>query len=79
MIGKQGGRQQVSLGNGCGTVGVAIHEVMHALGFFHEQSRRDRDKYITVNFNNINRRKISIILQCYFLTEMSALIELFQI
>ena len=57
MIGRQGGKQQISLGNGCGQIGVAIHEIMHALGFFHEQSRRDRDNYITINFGNINRRK----------------------
>ena len=59
MIGRQGGRQQVSLGNGCGTTGVAIHEMMHALGFFHEQSRRDRDGYIRIEWNNIPGRKYS--------------------
>lgn len=56
MIGRQRGRQQISLGNGCGTKGVAIHEMMHALGFYHEQSRLDRDRYIRINWNNINRR-----------------------
>jgi len=56
MIGRVGGRQQISLGNGCGTVGVAIHEMMHALGFFHEQSRRDRDSYIRIMWNNIPGR-----------------------
>nr|CAJ57449.1 astacin 3 [Hydractinia echinata] len=55
-IGRQRGRQQISLANGCGTKGVAIHEMMHALGFYHEQSRLDRDKYITIHWNNINKR-----------------------
>lgn len=55
MIGRQGGRQEVSLGRGCETKGVTIHEIMHALGFFHEQSRRDRDRYVRIMWQNIPR------------------------
>ena len=32
MIGRTGGKQQISLGYGCEHVGVAVHEMMHALG-----------------------------------------------
>eukprot|EP00795_Rhopilema_esculentum_P016336 gene16336-7726_t len=52
-IGRQGGQQEVSIGRGCEYKATTIHEIMHAIGFYHEQSRRDRDNYITVNFNNI--------------------------
>lgn len=54
-IGKIGGRQVIEIGDRCGskTRGSATHEIMHALGFYHEQSRDDRDRFITVNGSNI--------------------------
>lgn len=43
-IGMIGGRQEIKLYND--HVGVAIHEISHALGLFHEQSRSDRNSWI---------------------------------
>ncbi|XGW12667.1 hypothetical protein V3C99_013383, partial [Haemonchus contortus] len=42
------GQQLISIGPGCEPFGVSSHEVAHALGLFHEQSRFDRDNWITV-------------------------------
>eukprot|EP00112_Aurelia_sp_Birch-Aquarium-sp1_P014252 Seg3064.2 transcript_id=Seg3064.2/GoldUCD/mRNA.D3Y31 product="Zinc metalloproteinase nas-4" protein_id=Seg3064.2/GoldUCD/D3Y31 len=56
-VGKQRGEQQISLANPyCLLKGIAMHEMMHCAGFYHEQSRRDRDKHIKVYFKNINSR-----------------------
>ncbi len=51
-VGMQGGMQPIGLATGCST-GSTIHEIGHALGLWHEQSRIDRDDHITVHFDNI--------------------------
>jgi len=54
QVGRRGGRQEISLGNGCWYSHTVSHEIMHALGFWHEQMRPDRDQHVYVNFNNIS-------------------------
>ncbi|KAL9972724.1 hypothetical protein ACROYT_G019087 [Oculina patagonica] len=45
--------QVVSIGFGCEHEPIVLHELMHTVGFFHTNSRPDRDAYVIVNTQNI--------------------------
>ncbi|XP_014879731.1 low choriolytic enzyme-like, partial [Poecilia latipinna] len=54
FIGRQSGGQFISLErHGCLEHGTIQHEVLHALGFHHEQARSDRDEHVEILFENI--------------------------
>lgn len=63
-VGRYGGPQILSLQppddrsqNCLGSEGRALHELLHALGIFHEQSRADRDKFVKIHLDNVIPRK----------------------
>lgn len=51
-VGRRGGAQAVTLEDGC-TAPPIIHEIGHTVGFWHEQSRLDRNFHVTVLYENI--------------------------
>ncbi len=53
FVGRQKGKQVVNLAPRCNTMNT-VHEIGHALGLWHEQSRADRDMYVLIMWENID-------------------------
>lgn len=53
-VGMIGGRQFINLPDDC-PLGSVIHEIGHALGMYHTQSRQDRDLFVSVNYDGIEK------------------------
>ena len=74
-VGVQGGKQDVSVGRWCG-FGAAVHELSHALGMHHEQSRCDRDAYVEILWQNIQQgMDYNFFAQCDGYTDVLAYAE----
>lgn len=55
------GSQIVNLGPGCELMGMAIHQILHALGMAHEIARSDRNSYLSFNTDSSASRTTSTI------------------
>ena len=53
QIGMRGGRQVIRL-TANSPVGTVVHEILHAIGIYHEQSRSDRDSFVEIRWQNID-------------------------
>lgn len=58
-LGRIGGKQIVTLQqNGCMSRGTIIHELIHALGYDHMHSHSDRDKFVSILFENVESKNL---------------------
>jgi len=58
FVGRVGGVQKLTTSVKC-ELGNVIHELGHAIGLWHEHSRRDRDNYIQIIEENIVNQQFS--------------------
>lgn len=72
FIGMKGGRQIINLERGVFILGNVIHEIGHAIGFYHEQSRNDRNNFIQVFYNNVVPNNSNTIYQFRTYTEQGS-------
>ncbi|PNJ76940.1 BMP1 isoform 11 [Pongo abelii] len=48
-----GGPQAISIGKNCDKFGIVVHELGHVVGFWHEHTRPDRDRHVSIVRENI--------------------------
>jgi Astacin (Peptidase family M12A)/Divergent InlB B-repeat domain/Abnormal spindle-like microcephaly-assoc'd, ASPM-SPD-2-Hydin len=73
-VGRAGGMQNIG-GSGSCTVATILHEMGHTVGLWHEQSRPDRDTYVSVNYNNLIKGSISNFNPIYDNAQVSTLFD----
>lgn len=58
------GKQVLSIGTNCDRIATIEHEFLHALGFWHEQSRSDRDDYVRIMWDYISEGTERLTVTC---------------
>lgn len=56
-LGRIGGQQPISLGNGCTDPAIILHEIIHTLGYTHMHNHKERDDLFDIKWENIEENK----------------------
>lgn len=56
-VGMVGGQQFINTDDLC-TANTLVHEMGHTIGFYHEQERQDRNQFVTVVYENIDKNRV---------------------
>ncbi|KAF2882789.1 hypothetical protein ILUMI_23301 [Ignelater luminosus] len=63
-LGRSGGAQGINLETpACLSMRTILHELLHAIGFDHEHIRADRDLFVTIHWDNIQRGRKNIFMK----------------
>lgn len=55
--GRLNGQQEIILGYSCQSKGELLHTLGHVIGFWHEQARPDRNKYVKIQLDAVEGRQ----------------------
>lgn len=75
MVGAVGGEQILNMGDGCQYVGLVLHEFGHAIGYYHEHNRPDRDDTVEIMWDNIVYGELGNKSTCHFTLSRHPLLE----
>ncbi len=51
------GKQDILLDKDCWNVNTVVHELLHTVGFGHEHQRPDRERYVTILWEKIDKTR----------------------